>query len=70
MGNGVELNYEEVVQTLPKDKDGALVDLSPFGERAKFCAARLVQFAEASKKKESTAKDGPSASAQSYALLS
>ena len=70
MGNGVELNYEEVVQTLPKDKDGALVDLSPFGERAKFCAARLVQFAEASKKKESSAKDGPSASAQFYALLS
>ena len=66
MGNGVELDYEEVVRTLPKDKDGVLVDLAPFDERAKLCATSLVEFVEANKKKRSTDKDAPSASAQTH----
>ena len=66
MGNGVELDYEEVVRTLPKDKDGILVDLAPFDERAKLCATSLVEFAEANKKKKPTDRDAPSASAQTH----
>ena len=65
MGNGFELNYEEVVRMLPKDKDGALVDLTPFVERAKECATGLVEFAEANKKKKPK-KDAPSTSAQTH----
>ena len=65
MGCGVELNYEEAVQTLPKNKDGVVVDLSPFAERATVCAAGLIQFTEASSSKKAPAADGgPSASAQ------
>ena len=59
MGNGVELDYEEVVRMLPKDKDGALVDLTPFDERAKECATGLVEFVEANKKKKPK-KNAPS----------
>ena len=65
MGNGVELDYEEVVRMLPKDKDGALVDLTPFDERAKECAMGLVEFAEVNKKKKPK-KDVPSTSAQTH----
>ena len=65
MGNGVELDYEEIVKMLPKDKDGALIDLTPFDERAKECAINLVEFAEANKKKKSK-NDAPSTSVQTH----
>ena len=65
MGNGIETNYEEIVKMLPKDKDGAPIDLTPFNQRAKDCAFDLVEFAEANKKKKSK-KNAPSASAQTH----
>ena len=66
MGNGVELNFEEVVRMLPRNKEGTEIDLTPFNERAKECAMALVAFADAHKK-EKPKKDAPSSSAQTHA---
>src|SRR4051794_21146814 len=65
MGNGIETNYEEIVKMLPKDEDGADVDLTLFNQRTKDCAFDLVEFVEANKKKKSK-KNAPSASAQTH----
>lgn len=65
MGNGVELNFEEVVKMLPRDKEGADIDLSPFVDRAKDCALALIQFADENKKAK-TAGDA-SSSVQTHA---
>src|SRR4051794_25263877 len=50
MGNGVDLDYEEVVKRLPQDQEGNEVDLSLFENRAKACAISLVEFANANKR--------------------
>jgi hypothetical protein len=63
LGYGLSADFEEMLQELPKDADGAEVNLGQFQARARDLALQLIELVDASKARR-TSKDAPSASVQ------
>ena len=66
MGYGVDVNFDAMLQELPKAEDGSEIDLAQFKARATVCARQLIALVETDKANK-VGKDTPSASAQTAA---